>query len=178
MWIRFAGGAGSDLLLPTHKPYRYQKMSFVSKPEHLPETIVPVECNTEELLLNTLLNELNTKFLADLAPLAVAEPDRGNTDSIPDILAHGDKRFIIVGGSHAARLAECLDDTGIHVANLSIPGWTVTDANVDSMLALLEKVLAEKSDKKTVIVYQLFDNDTYFGTNSDGSCMKAFKQGG
>jgi uncharacterized membrane protein YgcG len=155
-----------------------KKMSFVSKPEHVPETIVPVESDTEELLLNTLLNELNNKFPADLATLAVAEPDRGMTDSVPDILAHGDKRFIIIGRSHAARLAECLDDFGIHVANLSIPGWTVTDANVDSMLALLEKVLAEKSDKKSVIIYQLFDNDTYFGTNPDGSGMKAFKQGG
>jgi hypothetical protein len=181
-----ASGSGSPA---APDPIRYflptdltgsKKMSFVSKPDNVPVIIVPIECDTEELLLNTLLNELNAKFLADLAPLAVAEPDqdRGPVDPVPDIIAHGDKRFIIIGGSHAARLAECLDNVGLHVADLSIPGWTVTDANVDSMLALLEKVLAEKSDKNSVIIYQLFDNDSYFGTNTDGSCLKPFKQGG
>jgi hypothetical protein len=46
------------------------------------------------------------------------------------------------------------------------------------MLESLQKVLKEKTDKETVIVFQLFDNDTHYGTNMDGSASKPYKQDG
>jgi hypothetical protein len=52
--------------------------------------------------------------------------------------------YIIVGASHAGRLASALKDTSAEVADLLVPGWRVTDTAIESSTALLRETLEEK----------------------------------
>jgi hypothetical protein len=51
------------------------------------------------------------------------------------------KQLIVMGGSHASRLAGCLYDMELPVVDLSTPGWRITTAAVDSLCFQLQKVL-------------------------------------
>jgi hypothetical protein len=76
------------------------------------------------------------------------------------------KRLIIVGGSHAGRLADSLDDMKIEVVDLSVPGWSATDRNVDRATDQLTKVLNEKTDVESIVIYQIFDNSVFLGVST------------
>jgi hypothetical protein len=137
---------------------------FLSKPTKVKKYIEPVNETKGSILLTELLSELNAKFLTDLASLACEE----GYSSQEEVLENS-YRVIVIGGSHAGRLADCLDDMGLEVIDLSVPGWTVTEKNVEKAVADLEKELSTSSDLDTVIIYQLFDNSVYFEVKEDGS---------
>jgi hypothetical protein len=80
-------------------------------------------------------------------------------------------RYIFVGASHASRLASALREAGAEVADISVPGWTISEANVESSAALLREILDEKWEGDTVIMYQLFDNTTFYCVSADGSAV-------
>jgi hypothetical protein len=77
------------------------------------------------------------------------------------------KRIIMLGASHAVRMANILEDMGAIVVDLSIPGWKITSDNVSSQVEQLTSVLAESFDGETYIVYHLFDNSVFFENNDD-----------
>jgi hypothetical protein len=136
-------------------------------------------------LLTKLIEEVNNKFLADLAPLAREDPgssegyDSDDGEIITNHAAvHKNTRFIVIGGSHAARIDGALDDLDLEVADLSSPGWTVTEANVQCATALLLEELKQNKQMKTIIIYQLLDNSSYFGTGEDGQRRPPLKDQG
>jgi hypothetical protein len=57
------------------------------------------------------------------------------------------------------------------VADISVPGWSVSEANVELACELLKEVLEEdwEDDTVPVIVYQLFDNSTFMYVGLDGT---------
>jgi hypothetical protein len=75
-------------------------------------------------------------------------------------------RFIFVGASHTSRLASAMREAGAEVADISVPGWRVSETNVEHACKLLKEVLEEDD---TVIVYQLFDNSTFMYVGPDGT---------
>jgi hypothetical protein len=83
-----------------------------------------------------------------------------------------------MGGSHAGRLASCLDDLKLSVADLSTPGWKITEEAVDILIEQLQKVLKEEPDTTCILVLQAFDSSVYFGTGTNGEKVAAIKAGG
>jgi hypothetical protein len=82
----------------------------------------------------------------------------------------GCKKFIILGGSHAGRIADCLDNMGHNVVDLSIPGWRNNEKNVEK--------LSLEPEVEVCIVYQLFDNSVSFAVKLDGTSVLPSKQEG
>jgi hypothetical protein len=136
---------------------------FLSHPSKVRKQIEPVNESYESTLLSELLQELTAKFLTDLASLTCEEGYLSQEEA-----TEATCRYIVIGGSHAGRLADCLDDLGLEVIDLSVPGWTVTEKNVEKAVADLEKELKVVSELDTVIIYQLFDNSVYFEVREDG----------
>jgi hypothetical protein len=123
-----------------------------------------------------MIDELNVKFQTELAPVCDNADDGSEDEDELDLtVAHADKRFIIVGGSHAGRLADCLDDLKLDVVDLSVPGWTLTEAKAERMAVQLHDVLNEGNTKKQVVIFQLFDNDIFRGRREDGKIVPAYK---
>jgi hypothetical protein len=161
------------------------KQIFLSCPDKVPMSIPPIDSDTESELLTCLITELNNKFLADLAPLARDDSggaDASDSEECNDVINHASMHkntcFIVVGGSHAACIAGALDDLGLEVADLSSPCWTVTDTNVQCATALLLEELQLNKQMKMVIIYQLLDNSSYFGTGCDGFRRSPIKEQG
>jgi hypothetical protein len=71
-------------------------------------------------------------------------------------------RYVFVGGSHAGRLASALRESGAEVADASVPGWKISEESVETSIELLKEILEEHWAGDTVILYQLFDNTTFF----------------
>jgi hypothetical protein len=84
-------------------------------------------------------------------------------------------RFVVIGASHASRLASALRETGAEVADLAVPGWKISGENVEAMSALLREVLEEEWTGETIVIYQLFDNSSYFGISADGTASLPVK---
>jgi hypothetical protein len=80
-----------------------------------------------------------------------------------------------VGGSHASRLAVGMDDMKLDVVDLSTPGWTLMEAKAKKLATTVEGVVNEDSEHKIVIVYQLFDNNIFYGLKADGSKVQPFR---
>jgi hypothetical protein len=146
---------------------------FCTDPGYLPVRIEPITEELESELLSELILELNTKFLTDLADLSKCEPVP-DPEFDPKSYLEG-KQLIIMGGSHASRIAGCLYDKELPVVDLSTPGWKISAAAVDSLSIQLQKVLKEEAAMENILVFHLFDNSVYFGTGTDGSKLAPVK---
>jgi hypothetical protein len=68
-----------------------------------------------------LIDELNDLFITELAyPI---EETAYVDEKCSLAVKHQGKLFILVGSSHTGRLADCLDDFGLNVIDLTVPGW-------------------------------------------------------
>jgi hypothetical protein len=113
-------------------------------------------------IINSMAEELNIKYMTGLGAVSaqLAEEEDGEPPSYP--------RLIFVGGSHAARMAAAADNLGFDVVNLSTPGFRVTESNVENSAEMLEDALSDNT-VKSVVIYQLLDNNVFFETREDGS---------
>jgi hypothetical protein len=84
-------------------------------------------------------------------------------------------KIVVLGGSHASRLASSLDDMDLDVRDLSTPGWSLSEASVHKLAAQMEAVINKESDHKFVIIYHLFDNSIFNGCRLDGSRTMPFR---
>jgi hypothetical protein len=120
----------------------------------------------ERNIIDVFIQELNGMFLADLATEYSVDREQ-ETEGTGEAL--DGKRLVLVGLSHATRLASAYDDMELEVVDLSMPGWRASPANVATMSAELSKVLAEDFEGETIIIYQLFDNLCYRVCDANGN---------
>jgi hypothetical protein len=152
-------------MLPTMNKYGeravYESPGYVD----IPQKIDAVSDTDERNVIDQLVQELNRSFMTELAECTV-DRDVDNCQDEEEDPLHG-KRIIMLGASHAVRMANILEDMGAIVVDLSIPGWKITSENVNSQVEQLASVLAESFDGETYIVYHLFDNSVFLESNDD-----------
>jgi hypothetical protein len=106
---------------------------------------MPLSKNTAVNLLDTLRLELNEKFMTDLCPINLDDDSssskEGEDEEEAEANPYDDLRLIIVGGSHAARIASAADNLGVEVENLAVPGFRISDNSVENSAILLEDSL-------------------------------------
>jgi hypothetical protein len=79
------------------------------------------------------------------------------------------KRFVIIGASHATRLASAMEDAGALVGDISVPGWRISAKAVEAMIGVPNAILDKEYTGDTYIIYQLFDSNTYLSCDASGS---------
>ena len=129
-----------------------------------PDVVPPLSQAAEELLIAPLLCKLNEAFSLNLCLSPTSERD---IESISASMsgARGDLNYVVVGGSHAGRLATAMGELGCSVDRLTAGGWKVTSDNVAALLDKLE----ELSVAPDIIVLQLLDNSSFFCLGEDGT---------
>jgi hypothetical protein len=126
---------------------------------NVPQCIEPVPVTDEKNIMEIFIQELNTNFMTELAMECLIDREGGEHEQEQcDTRALKGKRFVLVGASHASRLACAMEDMNVNVVDLSSPGWRVSPAAVNTQCEQLARVLKEKFDGETIIIYQLFDN--------------------
>jgi hypothetical protein len=78
-------------------------------------------------------------------------------------------KFIFVGGSHAGRLAGAADNAGTNAVNLSQPGLRITAENIENLAILLSEEIEKDPDMRQIVIFQLYDNNSFFSVMEDGS---------
>jgi hypothetical protein len=130
----------------------------------------PIEEGDEYELVNSMIDELNSKCGLDLShefslyrSTLTSEPERDDlTDNVME-------KVIIMGGSHSSRLSDELDDTCLDVRDFSVRGWKLTEAAVEEKVRELKELVASTDEKRTTIMYQLYDNVSYMVKKADGT---------
>jgi hypothetical protein len=155
-----------DSLLPGSK---LVPTNFHSSSSHTTTRGFDSEASKE--LLRTLVDLLQSKFatVANSEDLFPGEP------AIEDL---GGKEFthcILGGGSNMKKIGPLLTDKGIHVTDLTKPGWTPTEANI---LALAESIRNLPPDFNQPVILDVLGNVTYRYEQLDGTMAMPYKVGG
>jgi hypothetical protein len=129
----------------------------------------PIEEGDEYELINSMIDEINAKCSLELShevslyrPAITSEPDR------PDFTDEVTERMVMVGGSHSSRLTDELDETCLEVMDISVRGWRLSEAAVEEKARELSEIVSSPDESRTTIVYQLFDNSSYYVKRPDG----------
>jgi hypothetical protein len=67
---------------------------------------------------------------------------------------------------------------GLKVVDLSVPGWRITEANISALSQQISEIVSKENDAAPVVIFQLFDNNFYYGTDADGNKKPPFKLDG
>jgi hypothetical protein len=145
------------MMLPSLQKYS-EKICFES-PVYVsvPQCTEPINDTDEGLIFELLAEVLNESFMTELAKEFNTDRERGADEAGTDSALDG-KRFILIGASHASRLANALEELGATILDISVPGWKITESSVEDMKGELSSVLGEEFSGETFIIYQLYDN--------------------
>ena len=129
-----------------------------------PDGVPPLPRAAEQALVLSIVSELNEAFGLELDENPSFER---STDALKDLARArmSELTFLVIGGSHADRLADALCATAPFVERETVGGWKVSKANVS---ALVEK-LTDSALEPDIVVLQCLDNNAFFCQEEDGS---------
>jgi hypothetical protein len=140
-----------------------QKGMAVYEMSHLPTntSVNPFTQAESEKIIDTLISELNEKFLTDLGVI------HGTADDGSTVDEEGVK-FIFVGCSHAKRMVAAAERMDITHSVIPLPGYRIMAAAVAAASEQLQDEV-QTSDGRVVTVCAIYDNNAYFGVGDDGT---------
>jgi hypothetical protein len=110
----------------------------------------------EKKIVSSMLEELRSNF-GVCVPREVEGPAEGSK-------AVTGTAYVVIGASHAKKIAEGLRRGGKQVVDLAIPGWRPSKENVEAVL----KNLVGKVDENAVIILSMIDNAMFYEDTEDG----------
>jgi hypothetical protein len=130
----------------------------------------PIEEGDEYELIISMVEELNSKCGLELSqeyslyrPSITNEPDRH------DVFEDELEKVVLMGGSHSSRMTDELDDTCLEVVDILVRGWKISEKSVDEKVRELTEIVSHCDEKRTTIVYQLYDNCSFYAKKVDGT---------
>ena len=138
---------------------------------NLTSELPPLDTKAEQLLLSSMLLELNLEFALQLD----TEPILDRLLNTPEV--NRSQCLIIGGGSHASRLADALKSIHPEVVDLSVGGWKITEKSVSELASDIENSLEDEDPASTTVILHLFDNSIYRG-RVDGNLTEPEKSNG
>jgi len=130
----------------------------------LPCRLLPLDQSSEKKIVDCFINELNSNF--DLELEDSVSLSRGlETTSLDKHLS-----ILVVGASHASRLAVQLELLGHRVEQITHPGWRATKDKIANMTSEVMSA-ASRMPADCLIIYWLFDNSLYFARTEEGGLI-------
>ena len=125
----------------------------------------PCKDDQSREIIKSLLCSLNAEFALHL------DTDAG----LPQLLKGGEDHpgldedvLVVVGGaSHAERLANALGLRHPHLADLTLPGWKLSEDSADDLASDIAGIMAANDPDKVILVLQVFDNTIFKGVIGD-----------
>ena len=119
----------------------------------------------EREIFSKLISEINLKFNANLDKNFSTSRDV-EADVEESCADYNADSIIIVGSSHAFRLAAAFNSLGESVNCLASPFWKLDSDNIDSTVKSLEE--AVRCNPTATVLFQLFDSRVYFASSEEG----------
>jgi hypothetical protein len=127
-----------------------------------------------DALLQALLSHLYSSFGSKANPSDILSKDKVEKGALRETKLT-DATVIMIGASHAVRIAKELASRGIQVIDLSQPGWVASEASVG---ALKEKLRQYAGSGSYVVIWDVLSNSTYRCVQEDGTLALPYKSGG
>ena len=74
-----------------------------------------------------------------------------------------DLLLVVGGGSHSERLANALRNKHQNIADLSLPGWRITEQSAEDLAGDISRIVKDTPVEKVVVILHLFDNQIFKG---------------
>ena len=88
-------------------------------------------------------------------------------------MAHGEKRIVVVGSSHADRTGDALIRMGGYtVKKVIMPAWRAIKAKIPPMLNWLETAMVDEPED-SLVVFQFLDSSLFLARTEDGGLSPA-----
>ena len=136
-----------------------------------PDLVAKKPCCKDDLameFIKTLLCSLNSDFALHLDTSAgfppLPEGGEGQQALAEDTL------IILGGASHAERLVNALGLRHSNVADLTLPGWRLTEETAEDLASDISGILRSHDHEKIILVLQVFDNAIFRGLIGDELC--------
>ena len=81
-----------------------------------------------------------------------------------------DVLVIVAGASHAERLANAISNWHGNVADLTLPGWRLTEDTAEDLASDICGILKNNTPSKTILIMQVFDNSAFMGKIGEEVC--------
>jgi hypothetical protein len=139
--------------------------------EMLPQQICMTRVSKEEVAIVCMIDEIRDRLAVDLDPAPII--NRWPTVAALEANSEQYKTALVVGSSHAGKLAAALRKAGFNTEGIFQANWRPTRDNV---WELEEKVRTKLEQKKIdVVIYCVLDNSVYYSLLDDGCTKTAFK---
>jgi hypothetical protein len=140
----------------------------------IPVRIKKLSATAEKQIIRSLMLEINEQYGLDLDINPTLDRCSGaknnkSNDGEPQ------SRLIVISASHANRLVGGLAENSQNIVNITKPGWTASDENIDELKSKLSKVSPGVND---FIILDPISNDTFCGTDTKGNPVDPVKIGG
>jgi len=128
-------------------------------------------------LLSALLHQLSTLFGCHAHPeiILAREPAEQEGMDILDNMSSHSTRIFICGSSNTKRLASDLARRGHNIIDLTVPGWTPTARNLDSLRTAIAQ---HNPDKGELFILDILANTTFGFEQVNGTIALPVKLGG
>jgi len=147
----------------------YEKDTYVCEGfGKLHSKCLPTTEQEESELLHKLVEELNAKCGLDLSSDINLDRLMGEQDEESPVFSAPDM-IVMVGASHGVRIIDEMDSDRYQLLDLSSPGWKINEDEAERKAEELRDRLVDCDEQNTTVIFQLFDNNSFWVTRSDGS---------
>ena len=129
----------------------------------LPSSIAAFNEKTEEILIGSMIDELNSKLGLALDP----KPSFSRGIDKYDAAQYPPGGYLVIGSSNASRTADALKQAGQGVTLIKTTNWKPTPAGIISITDHVRE--AQKNANHKATVFHLLDNILYMGRKPDGT---------
>ena len=129
----------------------------------LPSSIAAFNEKTEEILIGSMIDELNSKLGLALDP----KPSFSRGIDKDDAAQYPPGGYLVIGSSNASRTADALKQAGQGVTLIKTTNWKPTPAGIISLTDHVRE--AQKNANHKATVFHLLDNILYMGRKPDGT---------
>jgi hypothetical protein len=125
----------------------------------------PIEEGEEYEFINSMIEELNAKYGLELSQeYSLYQPSLTNKPDRHDIFEDKLEKVVLMGGSHSSRMIDELNSTCLEV----VEDGRSSEKTVEEKVKELTEIVSQCNEKRTTIIYQLYDNCSFFATAGGG----------
>ncbi len=137
-----------------------EKSTFITTGfNNLKSAVEPISEEEEKALLVLLLEELNNLYPMNLCTDVIC--DRSTDEDVFDDGTKDRTDLVLIGASHLAKTARCLNPDHWNIFDLTQPGLRINSASVSEMMNKVKDLSSQIDIDKATIILQLFDNSVY-----------------
>jgi hypothetical protein len=157
------GAMGSRILYMPESLKNSARIRTVSHTPHatLPQKLAGLSETEEKILIESIMNEVNEMYAINVDPEPVLARSSGSNGLVS---RHSGQKIVIIGASHAKRIAGGLVSSDFDIIDFSRPGWVADPQSISEIAEKLDRYGIESDD--FVIIDALSNSCCKVGTET------------